>query len=574
MFRNVPRVDCRPAIHQHPRMSNSMFKLETKIFLAVFLIGFLYAGYTQHAWEDFFIAFRGAENLANGHGLVYTQGERLQSFSSPIGVLIPALIIFLTGHGSVDLVLWIYRLFSLAAFSAGVVLLFQIIRRFQHHIFATVFTIALVALDAKSVDFATNGMETGLLLFFLALTLHGLFISGQRQVLRIGLGWAGLMWSRPDSCVYIAALGLGALMFLPSGASGMSRKEWWKLLLKAGVLCTILYLPWFLWAWWYYGSPVPHTIAAKGTNAPPLDALGIVSDLFLFPLSKLTSHSAVWETYMPAYGGGDWPRLLQAVCLLLAWAAALAWIFPLLRPQTRVLSFGCYIGQVYLTDVIRNIFPWYLPTVAVMGYLVLGLILDQVLCFAERLPKLNWDRGWFGKLSFAAKACAVGLLVGQGFVFVNVARQMWVEQVYIEDGVRREIGLWLREHAKSPNDTVMVEPLGYIGFYSKLKMLDFPGLVSKEMVETRRKLGPEQEGDAYLELKPDWIVLRPSELQGGGILKLNPKRINEFYETATVFDASEKIRSIGWLPGRGMPTFDQTFIILHRKATPEPATQN
>ena len=74
---------------------------------------------------------------------------------------------------------------------------------------------ALIGLDAKIVDFSINGMETGLLIFFLALAIHGLVVTGPRQMLRLGGGWAGLMWTRPDSCVYIAIMGIGALVFLP-----------------------------------------------------------------------------------------------------------------------------------------------------------------------------------------------------------------------------------------------------------------------------------------------------------------------------------------------------------------------
>ena len=65
--------------------------------------------------------------------------------------------------------------------------------------------------------------------------------------------------------------------------------------------------------------------------------------------------------------------------------------------------------------------------------------------------------------------CQLGLTV-------CVAREAQLQQRLIEDGVRRPIGLWLRAHAASPQDTVFLEPLGYIGYFSGLKMLDHPGL--------------------------------------------------------------------------------------------------
>ena len=43
------------------------------------------------AWEDYYITFRASRNLATGHGLVFNVGDRLQTFTSPIGALLLAL---------------------------------------------------------------------------------------------------------------------------------------------------------------------------------------------------------------------------------------------------------------------------------------------------------------------------------------------------------------------------------------------------------------------------------------------------------------------------------------------------
>jgi hypothetical protein len=141
---------------------------------------------------------------------------------------------------------------------------------------------------------------------------------------------------------------------------------------------------------------------------------------------------------------------------------------------------------------------------------------------------------------------------------------MRVQQQLIENGLRRQIGLWLRAHARTPHDTVMLEPLGYIGYFSGLKMLDHPGLASKEMVEVRKRLGPDRENQVFLELKPDWLVLRPVEILTESLVQRGP--LQENYDLVQVFDASEKIRNLGWLPGRPYLMLDQTFLIFHRKS--------
>jgi hypothetical protein len=235
-----------------------------------------------------------------------------------------------------------------------------------------------------------------------------------------------------------------------------------------------------------------------------------------------------------------------------------------------MLSLAFFLAMFFLSDVVQSLYAWYLPTVEVFGYLTVGFLFDQVLSLAVRLPRFGWDRGWFRRLPLILRVAAVGLIAGQAAVTVCVARQMAVQQELIENGVRRPIGMWLREHARSPHDTVFLEPLGYIGYYSQLKMLDYPGLASEEMVETRRRLGPEKENQAYLELKPDWLVLRPVEVQTANHV-IDASRLQEFYELVRTFDASDKVRSVRWLPGREYVQYDQTFLIFHRK--PDQARQ-
>ena len=553
----------------HPEMLKLTARWETRIFLGVLLVGLVFAAITRHAWEDFFIALREAQNLSSGHGLVYTAGERLQSFTSPLGVLIPAAISWITGATSYEPVLWIFRVISLTALASATVLFYQILRKFQRHGFATVFTVLLIALDAKAVDFSINGMETGVFIFFLALATHGLLLAGPRQLWRIGVGFAGLMWTRPDGCIYIATLGLGALIFLPGRASGEPHRVWWKRLLLAGVICAVLYLPWFLWAWWYYGSPVPNSIVAKGTNFPPFSLWELVRSAVLFPVMQLTAYSTVWGAYLPPYGGDEWGTFFMGISEGFAWIASLAWLCPLLTRQARMLSFATYAGHVYLAYVVKNIFPWYWPVVAILGYLTNGLILDQILDLPQLLPKLGPKRQWLRHLPRVARIIAVLLVAGQAVVLVCVGRQMQVLQELVEDGVRRPVGLWLREHAGSPNDTVMLEPLGYVGYFSGLKMYDFVGLASKEMVETRRRLGPNGEKQTYLALKPDWLVLMPREVNGD--ISVDPTHLYELYEPVALFDKGEEVKAVRWLPGRGLVTYYEKYFIFHRRDTPLPA---
>jgi len=629
-------------------MKNSAIRAEWMVAGIVPLVGLLFAAFTEHIWEDYWITFRASRNLAIGNGLVYTPGERLHTFTSPLGTLLPAGLSWLTGNQSDELVLWIFRFISLAALAGGSVLLFHMMQSLQLRRVSCWLTVALIGLDAKIVDFSINGMETGLLIFFLGLTIHGLIVAGSRQMWRIGVGWAGLMWTRPDSCIYITILGVGTLLFLSDRKSGKSPVAWGKLLFGAGLICAALYVSWFVWAWWYYGSPIPHTIIAKAANKPhllPVDIitmmwtrpdsyiyiaiLGVGALLFLsgkqsgkspvawgklifvaclicaalyvsrfvwawwnhgsssphttisnaaskpylLPLNFITSLikypfkiSSLQVIFLPGYSDhGGWPGILVFTNCALGLLASFAWLIPGLRPQTKLFSLAFFLGNFYLTAILKYFPPWYLPTVEVFGYLTAGFFFDQLLCLLPNLPRPRWDRGWFCNcLPKVMRIFAVALIIGQAAVMVCVARQLQVQQQLIENGVRRPLGLWLHDHARTTHDTVMLEPLGYIGYYSGLKMLDYPGLASKEMVEARKRLGPAKENFVYLQLKPDWLVLRPAERKHGIYVEVGGLR--KYYDLVKVFDATDKINAVRWLPGRPYVEYDETFEIYHRKA--------
>src|SRR5687768_17948830 len=48
--------------------------------------------------------------------------------------------------------------------------------------------------------------------------------------------------------------------------SGLSWRNRFLFLLRVIAIAGTIYLPWFIFAWSYYGSPVPHTIIAKAEN--------------------------------------------------------------------------------------------------------------------------------------------------------------------------------------------------------------------------------------------------------------------------------------------------------------------
>jgi hypothetical protein len=142
------------------------------------------------------------------------------------------------------------------------------------------------------------------------------------------------------------------------------------------------------------------------------------------------------------------------------------------------------------------------------------------------------------------------------------AYELRIQQRVIEEGNRKEIGLWLARHSASKSETVFLEALGYIGYYSQLKMLDFPGLSSREVVEARKRLGSDNVSALIRELEPDWLVLRPEEIQF--VKAADPALFNHLYVPVKIFDVSDRVGAFRWLPGRSYLMRDQTFTIFRR----------
>lgn len=529
------------------------------LFLTVFAISLSFALYTNHAWEDWYITYRASKNLALGNGLVFTVGQRVHSFTSPLNTLIPAILSIATGNRSDELVLWLFRIINCCLLGVSVVMLFRVAKALGVVSFPATIMVGLFAVDAKIIDFSINGMETAYMMFFLIATIHVLSVPQKHFVTKLGLSWSGLLWTRPDSFVYFGALALGYLLFKPSIPNVRSRVDMLRTFSLAAGVATVTYLPWTLWTWYYYGTPVPHTIVAKGLFSKRAD-MGLISDFIMFPYKTIFDSTSIINTFMPPnFFFGGWPDWLYYICGVLGLISAYYWLLPFALPSARAVSFACFIAHFYLSTIAPTVFAWYLPNVTVMAIIVLGQSAQQVSEGVASLKKrLN------GRLFLPAKVifytCGGSVLVISVLMTLATGYQMKQQQEIIETGNRKQIGLWLKENA-SPNDRVFIECLGYVGFYSQLKMLDFPGLSSPEVVEMRRQLKSDSFALLINSLQPEWLVLRPleiSEINGQLPLLLSTR-----YQQVKTFDVTEKIYAHSF-PGRGYLEWDKTFIVFKK----------
>jgi hypothetical protein len=523
-----------------PAASRVPSRVGTAVFvLAATLIPLGYAWYTGHVWEDYLITFRHSQNLCEGHGLVYRPGERVHGFTSPLGTLLPALCHLATGQTSYLAALWLFRVLSAAAFAGAGLLLLRVLSEGHSGRFALAVLGVLYVLEAKAVAFSMNGMETAFMLLFFAWGL--LLVTRERfgNWFAFGLCGAGLMWTRPDGCVLLAALALAALLF-----AGDGRKATAWTLLKGGLVCAALYLPWFLWAWGYYGSPVPNTIRAKATYDPTQNTLESLQRM----VERLPGRTA--EIFRPIYSSfGGWPKSVRVLTALLSWFSALYWLLPLRDRPGRVASFCFAVLSLYLSWL-SLAFPWYLPPAAACGLVV---VVRGTLTLGERV------RGVCPPAPVLAGTVLLLLCGAELWLFAQIARQMRVQQAEIEEGSRMRVGLWLKDHVRD-GERVYLEPLGYIGYFSEAKMLDFPGLVAPEVVQARRER-PRDFVAVGLHLMPEWMVLRPNE----AARMADHEAFRDHYALEKEFDVSGRLEEYPTIFGKEYLAVDSAFKVYRKK---------
>jgi len=532
----------------------SSSRLKWVVLTLALLLPLGFAFFTSHAWEDYYITLRSSRNLVEGNGLVFNPGERVHTFTSPLGVLVPAACTWIVGVDHEESALWLFRVFSACCLVGAVWLVWRRIDCFGLAPISRLLLFGLILFDGKLIDFSINGMETAMLVLFAMMLWSELEAPDGPRWHMLALAFGGLMWTRPDAFILTGALILPHFVFRKR-ASGSSSIPWSPLL--RGLICGgLIYLPWFLWAWWYYGSPIPNTIIAKSTFMPPVH----LGDLLLSPAKALIGGTKILYLYLPSYWKlGGWPEFLKVFSYLLSLIGLFSWLSPSNSAESKRASLTIFLGMFYLNSIV--LYPWYIPPWTIIQAVVVALVFDHWLSLAMKSRTPLWRS--------LLRVTAGVLILLQVAVFLATAWQSRVQQRVIEYGVRKEIGLWLKNHAHA-GDSVFMEPLGYIGYYSRLKTYDFPGLSAPEVVAALRS-DSKDFSDLIAKFHPTWLALRPHEV---AMIALKSDTVLANYKLEKMWDATAMLDDVSFLFGRMPLEFDARFLLFHRKNVLSDSTQS
>ena len=237
-------------------MKERFFKSKVLILpiLAIYLGAIIYTAWVS---DDGYITFRSIENWVHGYGLVFNVGERVQTFTHPLWLLLQSLFYLLTRlfaspfglnklfYGNIVISLSL-SILTIALYS------FRIVRSTQ----MAVVGVLILTLSKAYIDYSTSGLENPLS-HFLALCFFGLFLFREEDEPRYVIGLAFLAGLGALNRLDTILVFFPALVLLIWGSSNK---------LKTVLSIVIGFLPlavWELFSLFYYGSLFPNTAVAK-----------------------------------------------------------------------------------------------------------------------------------------------------------------------------------------------------------------------------------------------------------------------------------------------------------------------
>jgi hypothetical protein len=226
----------------------------------------------------------------------------------------------------------------------------------------------------------------------------------------------------------------------------------------------MLYLPWLVFATIYFGSPIPQTVTAKWVAYSQ------------FNRTSYISHIAIILNFLSAFrdqAGWRWP----GAAIILGIAGWGIWKTNLYRNKAFfTLAAFAVVETLRLTLLRATFFNRYFIPILWPVLIMFGLGLAALW---DRLKTTPVSRNIF-LLFFMA------LTAAQTAVGLETARSVRDSQFFRNESALKAMGLWLKNNTP-PQSTVLLEPLGYVGYYSGRIMVDEVGLVTPAVTALKLK---------------------------------------------------------------------------------------
>jgi arabinofuranosyltransferase len=419
--------------------------------------------------DDAFISFRYVQNFVSGHGLVYNAGERVEGYTTFLWVVLLSLGRLL----GMNIVI-LSKVLG-AAFAFGCLLLVAHAFRFMPKVTRQQAGIATLFLGTSGVftPWAISGMEVTMFTFSVTLTVLAFIraksLPGAFHFAAVGALAGVTALIRPEGLPLFAVLALFQLV--------TDRRRFVTTLLYMVGVFAVIYAPYFVWRYHFYGYLLPNTFYAKVGDSFSQVERG-VDYAYRFGRTTILPILAV----IAAVVSGRWFRRFPGLGALLSVIA---------------------VYSIYVVAVGGDVMPAFrfftpiLPLVCLVSALALA-------CF-------RWLR------TTTALVLAVLVIVGYNLSQLRLNDRIYT-QIKTDTAAfyGEKVGLWLKANAV-PDAIVATNTAGSIPYFSGLKTIDMMGMndvhiAHRQIPSMGRGLPGHEKGDgAYvLSRNPDYIILGSS----------------------------------------------------------------
>jgi len=421
-------------------------------------------------FDDSYIIFRYAENLAKGLGMVFNTGQRVEGYTS----FLWAVLLAGAARLGADIIFaskFLGILLNLSALLAAYFLC-RLVTTDKAPVYGT--ALLLAATNAQFITGSVAGLETPLFTSLLCWSLVAYlkaFRATDGRTQERWWAWAAILFAllvmaRPDGLLIYVVLWLYAAWSFRKQARSLAFFTFPFLL---------LYMPYFSWRWHYYGFLFPNTFYVKRGGTLALFARGVTDTGKFFGL----------ET-------GGW------------FLSGLVGLAVILFPATETTALGLAIAS-------RILFELWSGGVSPGEFHFLVSALPFFWILAERILV-----GGFGVFRGRGRSLAAGvctLLIAMQVAAFFGFRKHRIEPVEI--GMERAhiaLGSWLDAHSP-PDATVAVGDIGAIGMWSHRRILDLDGLTDAHIAHLPGVYPTRHDSRYIVRQAPDYVVLRTAKCE-------------------------------------------------------------
>ena len=436
---------------------------------------------THHIQEDAFITWRVAQNLLD-YGVIGFNGEtKISASTTHLYVFVS--YVFNLIFGKED---FIYPLliFNSLLFTIGSYFLSKLI--LENPVHQAIF-IFLFGILPPSIKISILGMEYGILFFLEMALLY--FGFKQNKIWAQILFPILILFTRIDTVIFLGIVFLVDIIW--------TKKVRWFYILGGILGVTVL----MSFNWFYFGELVNNTIVAKSVT-----------------YAKNMSLALQWKYFLMNYGN-FWGMLklpgdFNPFTILVLVFEFLAFLYIVSKKESKslfvwiIFLFGWAKQLIFISQ--RSYFDWYywIPQILLFA-VILVFVLEQ------KTYKFWW----------------ISLLII--FYILPMAAFQTIHSIATGNGewnYRRSIGLFLKDYEKDKNQYILLEPAGYIPYFSGLKAIDEVGLVDKEIQAEIKKDKSNYWKNTVEKRKPKYLLAPKNLFEGkdGSFYQENYRLLKEF----------------------------------------------